>query len=105
MASFGKNIVNFNKEILSVVTDLRAHGYDPFNLLPQLFTTYDYCSPDIGPFKCYIGVLKNMYNYRTLNLESKDIMNKAELKFKDIKDNLKFKGSSKSEDPILPLNG
>ena len=44
MVSFGNFVINFNKDTLSVGTDLRARGEYPGKLLPQLFATYANCS-------------------------------------------------------------
>ena len=48
-------------------------------------------------------MLENQHSDGTLNLESKDFMDKAEVKYNNIKDKIKFKGNSKLEDPILAL--
>ena len=40
---------------------------------------------------------ENQYNNGTLNLESKDIMDKVEIKYNEIKDKIKFKGKYKVE--------
>ena len=103
MLSFGNNISNFIKEIRSVETDIHARGEDPGNLFLKLFTTYDDCSSDNGPFTCYIFMLENQYNNTTLKFYSKDFMYEAEVKSNEIKDELNFKGNSKVEDQILTL--
>ena len=81
MASFVKNISDFNKDIRFVGNDLHTRGEDPENLLLQLFETYADYSLDNGPFTPYIEMLENKYNNGTLNLESKDFMDKTEVKY------------------------
>ena len=103
VASFRNKIANFNKQIRSIGTALRAHGEDPCDLLPQLFAAYADFSSDNGPFTGYIDILENQYNYGTLSLESKYLIDREKVKYNDIKDKLKFKGKSKLEDPILEL--
>ena len=68
-------------------TTLRAFKKisDPLELLfvnvgRTTFSTHDYCSLDIGPFAQYVEMLENQYNNGTLNLESKDLVDKAEIK-------------------------
>ena len=95
MESFGNNITYFNKEIRCVENALCAHEEDLGKLLTQIFTTYADCSQDNGPFIHYIEMPENQYNYRTLKWEYKDLMDKAEVKYNDLKDTLKFKGNSK----------
>ena len=81
MASFVINISDFNKDIRFFGNDLHTRGEDPENLLPQLFETYADCSLDNGPFTRYIEMLEDKYNNGTLNLESKDLKDKIELKY------------------------
>ena len=102
-ASFINNIANLNKEIISIGTDLCAIGEDTGKLLPQLFATYDDCSLDNGTFTRYIEILENQYNDGTLNLESNNLMYKAEVNHNKIKNNINFKGNSKSEYQKLTL--
>ena len=85
----------FNKEICSVGNDIHTHGEELGNLLTQLFKEYTYFNFYNGPFTRYIEMLENKYNGGTLNIESKDLMDKAEVKYNDLKDTLKFKGNSK----------
>ena len=59
MMSLGNKIANFNKEICSLGTSLRARGEDMGNFLPQIFATYADCSLDHGPFIHYIRILDN----------------------------------------------
>ena len=47
--------------------------------------------------------MDNHYNDVTLNLESKDIMDKAEVNYNDLKDKLKTREKTNVEDPILTL--
>ena len=95
MDSFENNIANFNKEIRSVGTALRECGEDPGNLFLQLFVTYADCSLDNDPFTHYIEKLQNKYNDGTLSLESKYLMDKAEVRYNNLKDKLNFKGNCK----------
>ena len=81
MASFGNNIEDFNKYIRSFGTTIRACGEELGKLFPQLFTTYVNCSSDNGPFTHYIEMLENNYSDGTLNLDSKNLMDKVELKY------------------------
>ena len=48
-------------------------------------------------------MLENQYNDGTLKLEFKDITNKVEIKYNELKDKTNFKGNSTVEDPILAL--
>ena len=48
-------------------------------------------------------MLENQYNDGKLNLESKDIVDKAEIDYNEIKDKLKLKVNSMVEYPILAL--
>ena len=59
MASLGKNITDFNKDIRSIETDIRTHGEDLVKPLPQLFEAYADCSMDNGHFTCYIKMIVN----------------------------------------------
>ena len=77
MALLGKNISGLNNETRTVGNDLSSCGGGACNLLPHIFTTFSDCSSDNGPFTCYIEMLENQYNDGTINLESKDIMDKA----------------------------
>ena len=48
-------------------------------------------------------MMENQYKNGTLNLESKDLMDKEEIKYNELRNKIKFKGNSKVEDPILAL--
>ena len=48
-------------------------------------------------------MLENKYNYGTLNLESKDILEKEKFKYKNLNYRVKCKGHSNIEDPVLAL--
>ena len=48
-------------------------------------------------------MVENHCNYISLNLEFKDIVDKAEVKYNDLKDKIKFNRNSNIEDPILVL--
>ena len=71
--------------------------------MPQLFTTYDEFSLENLPFICYIKIIENKYNNDTLNLESMNLMEKVEVKYSDIKYNIRLKGNYNVEDPLLAL--
>ena len=46
---------------------------------------------------------ENQYNDGTLNLESKDLTDKSEIKYNELRDKIKFKGNSRAEYPIFEL--
>ena len=48
-------------------------------------------------------MLVNQYNNGTLNLESKDLMDESEVKYRYLKDKINFNVNYKLEDPILAL--
>ena len=48
-------------------------------------------------------MLKNQYNNGTLKLESKDIVDKSEVKYTEQKGKLKFEGNFRVEEPVLAL--
>lgn len=92
MAAHSNNITAFNAEVNEIIQKLEARGKGgaELDLTPQLFTTYQGCSTSDAPFYRYIETLENAYNDGSTNLTTKTLMEKAEIKYEELKDKAKL---------------
>jgi hypothetical protein len=93
MASHNNNITAFNAEINEIIQKLQSRGKggaDDLDLLSQLFVTYMSCGSSDTPFYRYIESLENKYIDGDITLTTKVLMDKAELKYEELKDKMKF---------------
>jgi hypothetical protein len=93
MVSHGNNITEFNAEVMETLRKLQSRGKGgstEIDLLPQLFVAYASCGSSDTPFHRYIEHLENRHNDGDITLSTKSLMDKAETKYEELKDKVKF---------------
>jgi hypothetical protein len=114
MASHGNNITEFNAEVMETLRKLQSRGKGgstEIDLLPQLFVAYSSCGSPDTPIHRYIEHLENRHNDGDITLSTKSLMDKAETKYEELKDKVKFThndnsmgmGNKESEGEIMAL--
>ena len=101
MQGHSDNIQLFNRDVKSLQEDLRAHGQDPDNILPQLFMTYYGCEGTNSPLGRFIEFLENSYN-GGVDMTASELMFKVEEKYKELKERQQIQGLKK-DDEIVAL--
>jgi hypothetical protein len=111
MASHSNNITEFNAEVMETPRKLQSRGKGgstEIDLLPQLFVAYASCYSSETPFHRYIENLEIRHNDGDITLSTKSLMDKAETKYEELKDKVKFNndiglGNKEGEGEIMAL--
>jgi hypothetical protein len=108
VATHNNIIAEFNYEINEIMEKLQSCSVGALDLLGQLFHVYFACCANETTFYRYIEGLENRYIDGDITLTTKMLMEKAETKYKELKDRNKFetgnnKGLKASEADVMAL--
>jgi hypothetical protein len=108
MATHNNTIAEFKAEINEIMQKLQSRGVGALDLLGQLFHVYTACCTNETPFFRYVEGLGNRYIDGDITRTTKMLMEKAETKYEELKDQNKFetgnnKGLQASEADVVAL--
>ena len=98
---YKQNIKALNEYVREQMTLLSNRGETSTDILIHLFTGYEECTDK--EFKDYIKRIKDEYNEGRIELDYKQLMDKAEVKYKSLVQDGKWNAPSEEQEQIVAL--